>query len=123
MYICKEKINITRERNSVRLWIRMSAYCELKRDWGKRREIGLVWFYGVSTIEGYFMLNPVYTYISNIWFVNILCWLHFLNEPELIFFALLCITNNLIKNQSFVYTQLNDQTVLFLTIHCSMSES
>ena len=30
--------------------------------------------------------------------------------------VLLCIINNSIKNQSFVYTQLNDQTVLFLTI-------
>ena len=30
------------------------------------------------------------------------------------FQVLLCITNNSIKYQSFVYTQLNDQTVLFL---------
>ena len=29
---------------------------------------------------------------------------------------MLCITNNSIKHQSFVYTQLNDQTVLFQTI-------
>ena len=29
---------------------------------------------------------------------------------------LLCITNNSIKYQSFVYTQLNDQTILFPTI-------
>ena len=32
------------------------------------------------------------------------------------FQVLLCITNNSIKHQSFVYTQLNDQTILFLTI-------
>ena len=34
---------------------------------------------------------------------------------------LLYITNNSIKHQSFVYTQLNDQTVLFQTIQFSMS--
>ena len=37
------------------------------------------------------------------------------------FQILLCITNNTIKHQSFVYTQLNDQTVLFLTIQVSIS--
>ena len=26
----------------------------------------LVWFYGISTIVGYLMPNPIYTYISNI---------------------------------------------------------
>ena len=29
---------------------------------------GLVWFYGISTIVGYSAQNPLYTYISNIWF-------------------------------------------------------
>ena len=31
-------------------------------------EIGqnTVWFYGISTIVGYLMLNPLYTYILNI---------------------------------------------------------
>ena len=28
---------------------------------------GLVWFYGISTIVGYLMPNPLYTYISNIY--------------------------------------------------------
>ena len=37
------------------------------------------------------------------------------------FQVLLCITNNSIKHQSFVYTQLNNQTVLFQTIQFSMS--
>ena len=32
-----------------------------------------------------------------------------------------CITNNMIKHQSFVYTQLNDQTVLFITIHFNIT--
>ena len=52
----------------------------------------------------------------------------FLNEHKLIllhtvkwFQVLLCITNNSFKHQSFVYTQLNDQTVLFLTIQFSIS--
>ena len=52
----------------------------------------------------------------------------FLNEPKLIllytvkwFQVLLCITNNLIKQQLFVYTPLNDQIVLFLTIQFSLS--
>ena len=35
-------------------------------------------------------------------------------------FKLLCITKNSIKHQSFVYTLLNNQTVLFLTIHFNM---
>ena len=29
---------------------------------------GLVRFYGISTIVGYLMPNPLYTYIFNIWF-------------------------------------------------------
>ena len=28
---------------------------------------GLVWFYGISTIVDYLMLNPVHTYILNIY--------------------------------------------------------
>ena len=30
---------------------------------------GLVWFYGISTIIGYLILNPVYTYILNIYMI------------------------------------------------------
>ena len=52
----------------------------------------------------------------------------FLNESKLIllctvkwFQVLQCITNNSIKHQSFIYTQLNDQTVLFQTIQFSIS--
>ena len=37
------------------------------------------------------------------------------------FQVLLYMTNNSIKHQLFVYTQLNDQTLLFLTIQFSMS--
>ena len=49
-----------------------------------------------------------------------------LNEPNHILFhtvnwfqVLLCITNNSFKYESFVYKQLNNQTVLFLTIQFS----
>ena len=38
------------------------------------------------------------------------------------FQVLLCITNNSIKHQSFVYTQLNNQTLLFQTIQFSLSQ-
>ena len=37
------------------------------------------------------------------------------------FQVLLCITKNSIKHQSFVYPQLNDRTLLFLTIQFSRS--
>ena len=53
---------------------------------------GLVWFSDISTILGYLMSNPVFTYISNILFVNI-----------------------------FRYAQLNKLTVLFKTIQLIMS--
>ena len=52
----------------------------------------------------------------------------FLNEPKLIllhmvtwFQILLCITNSSIKHQSFVYTEFNDQTVLFQIIQFNKS--
>ena len=38
------------------------------------------------------------------------------------FQVLLCITNNSINHHSFVYTQLNDQTVLFQTTEFSLSQ-
>ena len=48
----------------------------------------------------------------------------FLNKPQLILLLtvkwsqiLLCITKNSIKQQMFVYTQLNDQTVQFSISH------
>ena len=36
---------------------------------------GLVWFYGISTIVGYLMPNPLYTYVLNIYD---LFWLGFM---------------------------------------------
>ena len=48
-------------------------------------QFGLVWFYGMSTIVGYLMPNPVYTYQIHMNCKYILL-MTFLNEPELIFF-------------------------------------
>ena len=52
----------------------------------------------------------------------------FLNKPKLIllqtvkwFQVLICISNNSFKHKSFVYTQLDDLTVLFQTIQFSIS--
>ena len=36
---------------------------------------GLVWFYGTSTIVGYLMSNPLYTYVLNMYD---LVWLGFM---------------------------------------------
>ena len=57
------------------------------------------------------MIKHFYSKQFNLAYVNRLKW----------FQVLLCITNNSIKHQSFLYTLLNDQTVLFLTIHFSIS--
>ena len=45
---------------------------------------GLFWFYDISTIVGYLMLNPVYTYISNMYMIGkYILEIAFLNKPEL----------------------------------------
>ena len=59
-----------------------------------RDQISLIWFYGISTIVGYLMPSPVFTHILNIWFVKTF----------------------------YKYTQLHDQTVLFLTFQFSISQ-
>ena len=47
---------------------------------------GFVGFYGISTIVGYLMPNPLYTYKSNIyWISEHILLITFLNEPEIIF--------------------------------------
>ena len=55
---------------------------------------GLVWFYRISTNFGYLMPNPAFTCILNIYDLQTFCW----------------------------YKQLNNQTVLFLTIQFSVSQ-
>ena len=57
------------------------------------------------------MIKQFYFKQFNLAWVNKVKW----------FKVLLCITNDLFKLQSFIYSQLNDQTVLFLTIHFSIS--
>ena len=47
-----------------------SLYVYIKYIW-----FGWVWFYGISTILGYLMPIPLYTYILNIYF---LFWLDFM---------------------------------------------
>ena len=49
---------------------------------------------------------------NSIWHVNKVKW----------FKVLLCITNNSIKHQSFLYIQLSDQTVLFQIIQLSIRQ-
>ena len=63
------------------------------------------------------MPNTIYTYILNIYETSLSSFVYTVKW----FLVLLCITNNSIKHQSFVYTQLNDQAVLFLTILFSIS--
>ena len=55
--ICLKKINDYFLSNDC-----FSKICNMILDW-----FGLVWFYGISTIVGYLILNPVYTYILNIY--------------------------------------------------------
>ena len=49
----------------------------------------MVWFDGISIIVGYLKLNPLYTYILDIYMIckHILS-VTFLNEPELFFFCI-----------------------------------
>ena len=56
--------------------------------------------------------------IKQIYFKH--CCLGYINKVKW-FKVLQCIINNSIKHQSFVYTQLDYQTVLFLTIQFSIS--
>ena len=104
--------------------------------------VDLVGFYDISTIVGYLMPSPLYTYIKYMICKQILL-ITFLEELELFFAHMvkwfqvfLCNTNNSINYESFVctkingfmycdvtetiqlnshfFTQLNGQTILFL---------
>ena len=46
----------------------------------KYKEFGLLWFYGISTIVDYLMLNALYTYLLNIYMI--------LNIYDLVLFGL-----------------------------------
>ena len=52
-------------------WVYSAALAVWVREEKEKKVwFGLVWFYGISTIEGYLMPNPFYTYILNIWFLR-----------------------------------------------------
>ena len=52
-----------------------SPHCGIHRNIYDLVWFGLVWFYGISTIVGYLMPNPLYTYILDIYD---LVWLGFM---------------------------------------------
>ena len=100
----------------------------LTEDWLGLVWFGLIWFYSnhckLFTTKYSLYTNIKYIYIwFETYFVN-----NILDEPKFILMhtvkwyqVLLCISNNSIKHQSFVYAQLNDQTILFLTIRFSVN--
>ena len=105
------------------------SYIYIKHIWS-----GLVGFYGISTIVGYLMPNLVFTYILTYMICKHIFYIYTVKRSNssisinLIqvnkvkqFQVLLCITNNSINHQSFVYTQLSEQTVLVQAIQFSMS--
>ncbi len=70
--------------------------------------LGLVWFGHISTILGYLMLNPLYTYILNIYDLQTHFVDTFFNEPELFFLHIVKWFQVLLSNtNSSVCTQLN----------------
>ena len=77
--------------------------------WSLNDRLKLVWFdfmvYQLLLINA----KSCFSYILNIWFVNTFCRSNS------------SISNNSIKYQSFVYIQLNDQTVPFLIIQFSIN--
>ena len=94
----------------------------------------MVWFYGISTVIGYLKANP-FLYIWRVLFQTIQfskrtqfkCQKQFyfklfslVNKVKW-FQVLLCITNNSIKHQSFIYAELNAKTVLFQIIQFCIS--
>ena len=81
-YVNPWKYVVDRENPNMSLWkknwkimenIQMKCYWESLAEFAKTKN-SLVWFYGISTTVGYIMPNPLYTFISNIQFVNIFCW-------------------------------------------------
>ena len=72
----------------------------------------------IATLIILFIINHLFTDSKVVTCIEHFIILHTVTR----FQVLLCITNNSIKYQSLVYTQLNDQTVLFLTIQFSISQ-
>ena len=86
---------------------------------------GWVGFYGTSTIVGYFAPNLFsYIYIRYTGFGLIAksyIYIYIYIHTYIYIMYIRCVPDNLFKHQSFVYTQLNDQTVLFQTVQFSTS--
>ena len=89
----------------------------------------LVYFYGISTIEGYLIPNTFYTYTLNMFSKHILKITSF-NKPELIFWHIVkwlylfqSNTNNSIYYELFVCTQFNPlkYCYILLTIQLNIS--
>ena len=85
-----------------------------------------LWFYGISTIVGYLMLNPVYTYMI----CKHILLITFLNEPELIFFCtqldrntLHYLIHNFVYYKLFVCTQLNDIKYCYVSVTIQLNIS
>ena len=105
----------------------MKCYVVLYRSW-------LVGFYDISTIVRYLMPNP-FLCIQIVLFQTIQFTINTQFKCQKQFYfklfslvnkvkcsqALLCITNNRIKHQSFIYTQLNVKIILFQIIQFSIS--
>ena len=79
----------------------------------------LVGFYGISTIVGYLMSNPLYTYILNVCFGLVGSY----DTSTTVGYLMLnpVFTYIWFVNTFCRYVQLNDQTVLFQTIQFSLS--
>ena len=55
--------------SSIFWWLRRENHVKFTKEClmcTKKHVLGLVWFYGISTIVGYLMPNLVFTYILNI---------------------------------------------------------
>ena len=89
---------------------------------------GLVWFYGISTTGAYLMLNPVYTYILNIYdlwthFVHNLfkwAWANSLLHTIKWFQILQSNTNYTIQYYSLICTRLNGSKYWYVFTNNSM---
>ena len=90
-----ENLNLHDKQHLLAIWILAEWGILVEPSNNESYSFGAACFYGVSSIVGYLMPYPTFTYLLNIWFVNTFCR----------------------------YTQFNMQTVLFLTIQFSISRN
>ena len=68
--LCNTDINYTQDSEYITAWLsqqEIDIYLNLINKKNYKVWFGLVWFYSISTIVGYLMPNPFYTYILNIY--------------------------------------------------------